>query len=664
MLTIEAPVQKARPAYSDDRHDVFGERVRQFLHKRMGWEDGRKLWNAGQKIHDLDQRTLFYSNLVKEVEKIHKGEPADLTNLKDMVAYKWRPVDIHTFVCDPYYLNKSKEVYPKVLAELEEMNNGHYQEVILTGGIGSAKTTSALYTIAYQLYLLSCMVSPNVAFGLDSVSEILFVFQSLNKKTSTNSFERFKGLVDGCKYFSEQFKYDKNLTSKLVFPNRIEVVPVSGAETAVIGQNVIGGLIDELNYMSIVQNSKQSVDAGQYDQAVALYNSIARRRKSRYSKAGKMPGILCLVSSKRYPGQFTDKKEEERAKEIARTGKSTIYLYDYRVWEVKPEGSFSPDRFYVFAGDESRKPRILKPDEKVADEDRKLVHAIPTDFYGEFEEDIINALREIAGVSTLARHPYFVNVEAITDSFGKFPSIFSRDAVDFVETKLKIIPSAFYRPELPRFVHIDLAISGDSCGLAIGCCTGFKTMKSLGFGDNEAEMMPVIRYDGILEVKPPKGGEILFYKVRHILSKLRDLGMNVRWVSFDSFQSKDSMQLLRQQGFVVGEISMDVNSHGYDCLKSAIYTGRVMAPEHLVARKELVGLEKDTKTGKIDHPATGSKDCSDAMAGVAYGLTSRREIWGMFSIPIVQIPSNVDSMSKKMNEEPGQPARDPEPVEA
>jgi hypothetical protein len=39
------------------------------------------------------------------------------------------------------------------------------------------------------------------------------------------------------------------------------------------------------------------------------------------------------------------------------------------------------------------------------------------------------------------------------------------------------------------------------------------------------------------------------------------------------------------------------------------------------AMKELRQLEHDRAKGKIDHPEKGSKDISDAMAGVAYILT-------------------------------------------
>ena len=52
-------------------------------------------------------------------------------------------------------------------------------------------------------------------------------------------------------------------------------------------------------------------------------------------------------------------------------------------------------------------------------------------------------------------------------------------------------------------------------------------------------------------------------------------------------------------------------------------------------------LEKDPKTGKIDHPPKGSKDCSDAIAGVVYGLTYRRELWVRHNVPLTEIPASL-----------------------
>lgn len=476
--------------------------------------------------------------------------------------------------------------------------------IFATGNSG--KTTAALYTICYQTYLLSCMRSPHRVFGLDESSEILMVFQSLTATLSkTLDYARFKSMVDGCRYFRDNFPYNKDIESRLDFPNRISIVPLSGKETAAIGQNILGGILDEVNYMNVIENSKKSLDGEVFDQAVALYNSIARRRKSRFASAGTLPGMLCLVSSKRYPGQFTDIKEQE-----AKTDK-TIYIYDKRVWDIKPEGSFSGVMFQVFIGDEGRRPRILGDAEYVDPEDRHLVDDVPVEYKTDFERDITNSLREIAGKSTLATHPFIVDTNSITRCMSRptTSSIFSAEYCDFVQYPLYLLPENFHKPQLQRAAHIDLGITGDSAGLAIMTVTGFEKM--IRQDGTPGEVLPKYHVDGVLEVRPPKGGEILFWKIRSIIMKLRELGLNIQWVSLDSFQSRDTLQILRQQGFVTGLLSVDKTMLPYETLKTALYDSRVSMPFHVKLRKELASLENDTAKGKIDHPSLpgSSKDC-------------------------------------------------------
>lgn len=641
----EPAPEPAAATVDDKKVTLLAERALMYLKRVLPESEARRLYFAGQKLMNLEERMAYYAHVVCQVERKLLGKPLDREPF-EALKWKWEPVDVETFVCDPYYLGKKEEIYPKVLDELVEINSGKYVEVVFTGGIGSAKTTSALYTCAYQLYLLSCMHNPHRVYGQDSAAELLFIFQSINAKLAKGvDFDRFKSMIESSPYFKEHFPFKKDIESKLVFPGRIQVVPVSGAETAAIGQNVIGGLIDELNYMAVVEKSKQSVDSGTYDQAVALYNSIARRRKSRFMTQGKLPGILCLVSSKKYPGQFTDQKEEE-----AKTD-PTIYIYDKRVWDVKPAGTFAQEGwFFVFIGDEMQKPRVLEPNEKVSDSDRTKVIRVPMEFLGEFRKDIVNALREIAGVSTLARHPYFLEVAKVFRSMNRHHSVFAEEEVDFVSTKLNLRPAAVWNPTVPRFAHVDLAISGDSAGVCIGTVRGFRSMKSLGVSDNEHEMMPEFHIDGVLRVRPPRNAEIQFWKIRETLVALRDkLGIALRWITFDSFESTDSQQLLRQQGFITGLQSMDVKPClPYDFLKSAVYDGRVAMPDHKVLRREIMSLERDLKTGKIDHPPAGSKDCSDALAGVVYGLTMRREIWGLYRVPLLAIPNAIRMTPDKL----------------
>lgn len=255
--------------------------------------------------------------------------------------------------------------------------------------------------------------------------------------------------------------YDKNIESELRFPNRIIVKPVSGSEQAAIGQNVIGGILDEVNFMANVDKSKRSVDGGAYDQALQLYNSISRRRKSRFLSLGKLPGILCMVSSKRYPGQFTDQKELEAK------GDPGIYVYDKTVWNVKP-GTFSGVFFQVFIGDTSRRPRIIENGEQILPQEKNLITEVPIEYKSDFQRDILSSLRDISGISTLSVHPFLVNIEAVSAGFGHHGSLLNVTETDFEDISVRIVRENFINPELFRFCHIDLALSGDSAGFCVG----------------------------------------------------------------------------------------------------------------------------------------------------------------------------------------------------
>lgn len=561
-------------------------------------------------------------------------------------------VPVREFIESPHYMGAIRAdggsaIYPEVMKELILMNSGDYSEVVLTGGIGSAKTTCALYSTAYQLYKLSCYESPHDLFDLDAASEIVFVFQSMTAKAAKAvDYQRFRAMIERSPYFRKYFPFDKDLESELVFPNRIIVRPVSGSETAAIGQNVFGGIIDEVNFMAVIEKSKTSIDGGTYDQAVALYNSISKRRKSRFGSAGTIPGLLCLVSSRRYPGQFTDVKEAEAKLELERTGKTSIYVYDKRTWDIKPPGSFMKERFRVFKGDESRKPRILDGGEESPSNSEDDVVEVPMDYLSDFERDMVSSLRDIAGVATLTKHPFILEREMIDSSFRTDHIIFSKETVDFVETLLSIDKRNFFKPDIPRFAHCDLAISGDSAGFAVGTVTGFTNTTNIG---GVLELLPSIWIDAALEIKPPKNKEIQLFKVREVIHALRKLGMNIRWVTFDQFQSKDSMQLLKQTGYIVGHQSVDTTTHPYDFLKNALYDKRMSLPKHRKLAFELASLEKDVQKNKIDHPPRGSKDISDAVAAVTYGLTMRREIWGYYGIKPNQIPLTVIKAIEKKN---------------
>ena len=449
-------------------------------------------------------------------------------------AYTMLPVDVQTFVESSDFLDCRGTLFPAVMNELRELNSGKYVEAVLTGAIGTGKSTIALFTTAYQLYLLSCLKDPHRLFNLDPSSEIVFAFQSLNKMLAKSiDYERFRAMLTRSPYFNQFFPFNKKITSEMIFANRIVVRPLSGDVNAAIGSNIFGAILDEINFMARVEESKSAVDGGLFDQAVEMYNSVVRRRKSRFMAAGgRLPGMVCLVSSKRYPGEFTDRKQIEAREEKDRTGKTGSFVYDRTLWQIKPEGTYGEARFNLFLGDVTRKPCILEEGTEIAPQDASLVMEVPEEFRSEFTRDILSAIRDIAGSATFALHPFIVNTEAVSNAFCRHQSVLSVETTDFVASRPSLYPNRIIRPDEPRMAHVDLGLTGDSAGIAVGWVEGFTKVPR---SDNTFELMPQINLDLILEVKPPANGEIEFENIRRLFYKLREQGMNLKWISFDTY---------------------------------------------------------------------------------------------------------------------------------
>jgi hypothetical protein len=587
------------------------------------------------------------SDKILKIEKFKKANGLSAQDLTEILRfcqkqhkYIREPVTIRQFIEGKEYLDAKDIIYPEIMKCLEELNCGRYSEAVLTGGIGVGKSSIALYTSAYQLYLLSCMKNPHQEFGLDPSSEIVFIFQNLNLNLAKSvDYDRFRELIQKSPYFQKHFSCDANITSELRFPNRVIVKPVVGTVSGAIGHNVIGGLIDEINFGQVVQKSKQSAEGGTYDQAESLYNSLARRRESRFSRGGKLPGVLCLVSSKRFPGEFTDKKIEEAQKD------QSIYVYDKKIWEVKPEGTFSNTTFRVFTGDMVRNPRILEDHEKVPLEDQHIILDVPVDYKKQFEIDIMDALRDIGGTSIRSTHPFLRNVEEVKKCFGTHLSILSRNSIDFSKQKV-----GFYRdnkilnPHLSRFIHVDLSLNTDHTGIVMGHVSHFTQMDR---GDGYTETLPVIHIDFALDIIPPRGGEIDFSRIRKLICLLRDTGTNIRWVTFDGYQSADMIQQLRRKGFKSGNQSVDKTSVPYIILKNGLYDQRVRIPNHDRLYDELVSLEWDGQKGKVDHRPKKSKDLADCLAGVVFGLSRQRKVWFEHEVPVMERKKFAEKLALK-----------------
>ncbi len=179
------------------------------------------------------------------------------------LEYKHTPVDMKTFVYDPYYLGHTCDnLYPKLLDTLTEVFEGGYQECILTGSIGFGKTFTASIGICRVLYELSCMVDPHRSFGLAKDSNISIVCLSVSEMLATKVvFENIVTKIDASTYFRENFPFEKT-KKELRFPNSVWVASRATTDTSALGLNTISGLVDEClhgaSLVSLADGSKLS----------------------------------------------------------------------------------------------------------------------------------------------------------------------------------------------------------------------------------------------------------------------------------------------------------------------------------------------------------------------------------------------------------------------
>jgi hypothetical protein len=298
----------------------------------------------------------------------------------------------------------------------------------------------------------------------------------------------------------------------------------------------------------------------------------------------------------------------------------------------------------------------ILPDAGKSDEEEAI--EVPIEFRHDFEVDMEGSLRDLAGRATVAIEPFIMRRDKIYDMCD--PN--RRHGYSLYETTLRdggyllkdvlaehyeekdehgVVVKRGWRPKINpsarRFGHIDHGISGDAAGFVFGHISHYEERRRIRIVQvidpasgtkkllREAyiETVPVIYIDLILRIVPPPGGEIILNDIRVLIYDLREIGFKIGLITMDSYQSKDTQQTLAAKGFNVDELSVDADMEPYNRLKMAVYEDRVKAYLHDTLIKELKGLERNKKKGKVDHRRKGSKDIADALAAVVHNCETR-----------------------------------------
>lgn len=541
------------------------------------------------------------------------------------------PVSIDEFLDNPYYMGKyGKSIYDAWRKDLRDLfaDEGIY-EYIFTGALGIGKTTIAEFAMLYCIYRLSCLRDPVEYHGLMKDSDIVFGIYNVFKYKSEPAYNRLMRRVQNSPYFIENFPCKK---TELVFPNNIKVITGS-SDLGALGENLMCILLDEMNFM-------KHPDAGsELSQAHKLYDSTLRRLKSRFLTSGRIPGLMLLISSKKSETSFV----ETHIREIKTLNLKGAKISDYSLWDVKPE-NYSKITFRILIGNRFVASKILDVGETVPMEMSDRVFEIPIDFIQDFQRDIDGSIRDILGKSTIAVSPLIKDRKSVfdavdktrTDPFKKNPIfITTKDSIDITKyldvSKLARVVAGVYSPKVdadaPRFLHVDVGLTGDSAGIA---------MSHVSRVDNYIDytrlktgipvVKPHIYVDLLLSIRAPVVGEIDLTKIVDFIVYLNTLGYEFSVCSYDGFQSRHSIQMLDKTNIKAETFSVDRNDDAYITLKNVLadrcleyyYHPVLLGSDTPIDGKlyqgELLELQHDINKGKVDHPHTNSKDLSDALA--------------------------------------------------
>ncbi|KKK90072.1 hypothetical protein LCGC14_2726750, partial [marine sediment metagenome] len=280
------------------------------------------------------------------------------------------------------------------------------EESYVAGGFLSHNTTAGVLGMIYKgPYLLSNMRDPARFFGLMSKSKIAFgIYATSLSKVSKVDFSDILEKIDACPYFNEMFPRLKHLTRSIRWPQKNMEMSYGSRELHALGENLYAFLMDEVNFMREKRDKDRGIVVGQ---AYDLYNATHSRIRSRFIRpGGTIPGIMLLMSSRNAQTSFL----EAKLKKVQ--GSEYTFVSDYALWEVKSPKKYILSRFSVEVGDRISQSRMLEPDEKPRP-NVKVVEGIPGEFKPSFEEDIDQALREIAGVATFNISPLIRDRQSI-----------------------------------------------------------------------------------------------------------------------------------------------------------------------------------------------------------------------------------------------------------
>jgi len=544
-------------------------------------------------------------------------------------------VPIEDWLHDPYYVG-DLNLWPVIEDAVIEFMTGNYCEGLITGGTRSGKSFFTSACLLRVLYELSVLRSPQKEAGLSPSSKLILINLSVaGYQAEGGIYSELRNLVADSPYFQTKFPFDSRVVASMRFPKRIYYVHGSGLSDKDLGLNVVAGCYDEVNRATTIERSARSRDAsGEFNQVEVRYEELSQRirQTTMMNHDERSPFRVIALGSRERVDDFISKRMEKLEED------PHTFIRHFIAPETRPQHVFMDEKFTVDIGGPFDTPEIIETDLENYTPKGELLK-VPMNYYRDAKTDLPGMLKLVYGIIKQGiEDKYFKNPQKIRTSFSRPLSEhpYSVEIEDFNFSGDFILErfmqdGVIRHKDKPRFIHIDMTLSGCNLGFVMGHCAFDKTVYRLDDSTMKeyTERLPVTYYDLILAIDP-KGQFIDPSYIRNMVYKLQMYGFNIQLVTGDQYAFSSLIEM-RKKGIQVEQLSIDRNINVQTSMRTAIGDGRLLGYSYPTAMQELYGV-LEGKDGKIVKPDGGSKDVLDALIGVNWNVqrfgSIRQAMWG------------------------------------
>lgn len=581
-----------------------------------------KYMNLPERILDIydtcsDDEKQYLFQILQELSETGTSSTYDDLWLQD---YKEIPVDIDTFLNDNEYLGltnrQGDSVYPYWRKSMHEIfdNGNQYTQCVFTGATRIGKTSTAITCAAFMLYRMMCLRDPQAFFQKKEISQFSLLFFNLTLDLAKSvAFREFNDTLELSPWFQKHGVFSGGKKDRCYYPEGGKIVIEAGSDVAhSLGKQVFCAVLDEVNFarsgVKDITKAKSRIKG--------IYDSVVARVEGTFRMRGQVYGKIFAVSSKKTDSDFLEDHVEAQLS----AGNTHLISFDRPQWEVLPPDQFSPGRFYIAVGDKHHKGFVLTDESEDALKELRnqgyQLLQVPIDMKSNFLSDFDISLRDLAGIAVPGALS-FITQSMIDDCTGNRKNPFYQDILEIGIRDTYTIEEFFHMElidrtllHLPLYLGMDLSLNDDKTGISGAWLNGYKEITS---EDGKVIRLPFFSHAFSIDIQAPRGDKIPYAKITSFILWLRRKHFNIQRISRDQFQSEYMAQLLEQEGFTCDKVSVDRTPDGYEAFKSMLLEKRVDLLHVEQLQNELVKLEKDALSGKIDHRIGESKDISDSL---------------------------------------------------